>query len=101
MDEHVHCPIVLVITWTWKLKRRTEFIKAPSWPTYRDKSSPRYMKMEKGMYSSITKMSVTASHLSIMLIGAFDISFLVRTITLNILARVPNKQICPERMRSN
>lgn len=46
------------------------------------------------MYSSMTNMSVTASHLRIMLIGALFISFLVRTITLKILARVPNRQIC-------
>lgn len=49
--------------------------------------------MEKGIYSSITNMSVTASHLRIMLIGALDISFRVSTITLKMLAKVPNKQI--------
>ena len=48
------------------------------------------------MYSSITKMSVTASHLRIMFIGAFDISFRVSTITLKIFASVPNKQIWRE-----
>lgn len=51
------------------------------------------------MYSTITKISVTASHLRIMLIGAFDISFRVSTITLNILARVPNRQICRKQKR--
>lgn len=49
--------------------------------------------MEKGIYSTMTNMSVTASHFRIILIGAFDISFRVNTITLKILARVPNKQI--------
>lgn len=50
------------------------------------------------MYSSITNMSVTASHLRIMFIGALDISFRVSTITLKMLAKVPNKQICRERI---
>lgn len=46
------------------------------------------------MYSTITNMSVTASHLRMILIGAFDISFRVSTMTLKMLARVPKRQIC-------
>lgn len=45
------------------------------------------------MYSTITNMSVTASHLRMILIGAFDISFRVSTMTLKMLARVPKRQI--------
>lgn len=50
----------------------------------------KYLYVANGMYSIMTNMSVTANHFSILLMGAFAMSFLVRTTMFRMLANVPN-----------
>lgn len=45
------------------------------------------------MYSIITNISVTANHLSMVLIGVLLMSLRVNTMMFNMLAMVPNMQI--------